>query len=248
MSALICQYCSHRDTAGHGKCMNCGAPLAAAGAQTTPRPEPATAPEPTPVAMIGTALRKFGEVVRDDAAVVRKEAEAVEHAVAHVPHPRWQWQAVAAVLGVMLVLGFFLIKSCSFSITPPTGIPMGSVTTALPAPLRTAASCQPMTDAGAAVERCVIGAADPMLAGAITAKRDLIFHARVVPRTTLNETVGQWRAAGATVVTDGAVFAAVSPSAAVQYANPSTGLLLDSGTFAGVAAARTFLSRSGLLP
>ncbi|MFE3445415.1 hypothetical protein ACFXNW_20495 [Nocardia sp. NPDC059180] len=247
MSALICQYCSHRDTGGHGKCMNCGAPLAATATPVQPEPEAPVAHEATPAAMIGTALRKFGEVVRDDAAVVRKEAAAIDHAV-HTPHPRWQWQAVAAVLAVMAVVGFFLVKSCSFSISPPTGVPLGSVTTALPTPLRTAASCQPMAGSGAVVERCVIGADDPLLSGAITAKRDLIFHARLVPRTTLNETVGQWRAAGATVMSDGAVFAAVSPSAAVQYANPSTGLLIDSGTFAGSAGARTFLSRSGLLP
>ncbi|NEW54299.1 hypothetical protein GV794_01255 [Nocardia cyriacigeorgica] len=247
MSSLICQYCSYRATGGEATCPNCGAPLTATAAPAKPEPAPTVAHEATSGAMLGTALRKFGEVVRDDAAVVGKEAAAVERAV-HEPHPRWQWQAVAAVLAVMAVLGFFLVKSCSFSISPPTGVPLGSVTTALPAPLRTAASCQPMAGSGAVVERCVIGAGDPLLNGAITAKRDLIFHARLVPRTTLNETVGQWRAAGATVVTDGSVFAAVSPSAAVQYANPSTGLLLDSGTFAGAASARTFLSRSGLLP
>lgn len=249
MSALICQYCSHRDNGGHATCTNCGAPLAMPNTSAaSARPEPAAAPDPSARALIGSTLRKVGEIVREDTAAVRKDAEAVEGAVAHAPHPRWQWQAVGGALVVLLVLGFLLARSCSVSISPPEGTAMGSAVMVLPAPLRAAAACQPMADSGVPVERCVVGARHPLLSGSITSGRDLIFHARLVPRTRLNETVGQWRSAGSTIVSDGAVFAAVSASAAVQYANPSTGLLLDSGTFAGSAGAREFLSRAGLLP
>ncbi|MBF6317725.1 hypothetical protein IU453_13240 [Nocardia cyriacigeorgica] len=248
MSALICQYCSHRDSGGHATCTNCGAPLTAPAAPAaTAGSQPSSAPQPSTRAMIGTTLRKVGEIVRDDAAAVRKDAEAVEHAVAHAPHPRWQWQAVGAAIVVLLVLGFLLARSCSVSIPPPEGTAMGSAVTVLPTPLRAAASCRPIAESGVPVERCVVAARHPMLSGSITSGRDLIFHARLVPRTRLNETVGQWRSAGSAVLADGAVFAALSASAAVQYANPSTGLLLDTGAFASSAGAREFLSRAGLL-
>lgn len=246
MVALICQYCSHRDSGGHATCPNCGAPLSAPATPAQAAVQPPASADPSARALIGSTLRKVGEIVRDDAAAVRKDAAAVEHAV-HTPHPRWQWQAAGGAIVVLLVLGFLLVRSCSVSISPPAGVPFGSAVTVLPAPLRAAATCQPMAESATPVERCVIGAKHPMLAGAITSGRDLVFHARLVPRPRLNETVGQWRSAGATVIADGAVFAAVSASAAVQYANPSTGLLLDSGTFAGTTGAREFLERAGLL-
>ncbi|WP_040793330.1 hypothetical protein [Nocardia paucivorans] len=176
-----------------------------------------------------------------------------ESAVRH-HHPKWQWNAAFAVLGLALVLlVFFMMRSCSLppptAMTGPGGLgPVGANdggAAALPGPLRTA-SCRSQGE-GTNIERCVIDAGDPLLFGGITGGRALTFQVQRVQPGQLTQTIQQWRTAGGTVVADGEVFAAISASSAVLFADTASGLRVDTGSFTDRAGAQTFLVRSGLL-
>ncbi|WP_280463019.1 hypothetical protein [Nocardia carnea] len=178
------------------------------------------------------------------------EAEAV--VAAH--HPKWQWRVAGGVaVAVLLVLAFLMVKSCALTappLTAPPGLggvsaPGGDPSAVLPGPLREAA-CRPHDETDG-VQSCVLAAGSPLLAGDITGGRALSFQVHSAQPAVLAQAIAQWRTASSEVVADGEVFAAISASSAVWYADTSTGLRLDTGAFAGSAAARTFLSRSGLL-
>ncbi|NKY59839.1 hypothetical protein [Nocardia flavorosea] len=93
----------------------------------------------------------------------------------------------------------------------------------------------------------MIAASDPLLSGGITGGGELLLRVQVVAPVELTQTVRKWRSTGGSVVSDGMVFASISASSSVLYADTDSGLRIDTGSFANKAAAQTFLSRSGLL-
>ncbi|MEU4839482.1 zinc ribbon domain-containing protein [Nocardia testacea] len=175
--------------------------------------------------------------------------------VVHKHHPKWQWRAAGGIaVAVLLVLAFLMVKSCTLTgppLTGPAGFgPGGPVAatdavSALPAPLRSA-SCRPHDETDG-VQSCVLDAGSPLLMGEITGGRQLAFQVQTAAPAALAQAIAQWRSAAGTVVTDGEVFAAISSSAAIWYADTQSGLRVDTGAFTDSAGARTFLVRSGLL-
>ncbi len=170
-------------------------------------------------------------------------------------HPKWQWRAAGGIaVAVLLVLAFLMVKSCTLSGPPligPSGFGGGGpasatdAVSALPGPLQTA-SCRPHEDTDG-VHSCVLDAGSPLLMGEITGGRPLAFQVQTAAPGSLAQAIAQWRSAGGSVVSDGAVFAAISASAAIWYADTQSGLRVDTGAFTDSAGARTFLIRSGLL-
>lgn len=170
-------------------------------------------------------------------------------------HPKWQWRAAGGIaVAVLLVLAFLMVKSCTLTGPPLTGPPgfgpggpavATDAVSALPAPLRSA-SCRPRDETDG-VQSCVLEAGSPLLMGEITGGRQLAFQVQTAAPGALTQAIAQWRSAAGTVVTDGEVFAAISSSAAIWYADTQSGLRLDTGAFTDSAGARTFLMRSGLL-
>ncbi|MGW1742639.1 hypothetical protein ACWCPQ_27970 [Nocardia sp. NPDC001965] len=169
-------------------------------------------------------------------------------------HPKWQWRAAGGIaVAVLLVLAFLMVKSCTLTgppLTGPSGFGGGPVAAtdavaALPGPLQTA-SCRPHDETDG-VQSCVLDAGSPLLMGEITDGRSLAFQVQTAAPAALTQAIAQWRAAGGSVVSDGDVFAAISASGAVWYADTQSGLRVDTGAFADSSGARTFLVRSGLL-
>ncbi|MEU1956361.1 hypothetical protein [Nocardia rhamnosiphila] len=170
-------------------------------------------------------------------------------------HPKWQWRAAGGIaVAVLLVLAFLMVKSCTLAGPPLTGpssfggggpVAATDAVSALPGPLRTA-SCRPHDETDG-VQSCVLDAGSPLLMGEISGGRQLAFQVQTAAPGALAQAVAQWRSAGGTVVADGEVFAAISASAAIWYADTQSGLRVDTGAFTDSAGARTFLIRSGLL-
>ncbi|MFI1461038.1 hypothetical protein [Nocardia carnea] len=155
-------------------------------------------------------------------------------------------------MAVLLVLAFLMVKSCALSAPPLTAPPglggvsaPGDPSAVLPGPLREA-TCRPHDETDG-VQSCVLAAGSPLLAGGITGGRALSFQVYSAQPVVLAQAIAQWRTASSEVVVDGEIFAAISASSAVWFADTSTGLRLDTGAFTGSAAARTFLAQSGLL-
>ena len=175
--------------------------------------------------------------------------------VVHKHHPKWQWRAAGGIaVAVLLVLAFLMVKSCTLTgppLTGPSGFGGGDpvaatdAVSALPGPLQTA-SCRPHEETEG-VQSCVLDAGSPLLMGEITDGRSLAFQVQTAAPGALTQAIVQWRSASGSVVSDGEVFAAISASAAVWYADTRSGLRVDTGAFADSAGARTFLMRSGLL-
>ncbi|GGL40683.1 zinc ribbon domain-containing protein [Nocardia jinanensis] len=170
-------------------------------------------------------------------------------------HPKWQWRAAGGVaVAVLLVLAFLMLKSCALTgppLTGPSGFGGGGPAaasdpvSALPDPLQSA-SCRPHDETDG-VQSCVLDAGSPLLMGEITGGRSLAFQVQAAAPGALTQAIAQWRSAGGSVVADGEVFAAISASAAIWYADTESGLRVDTGAFSDTAGARTFLIRSGLL-
>ncbi|WP_280406735.1 zinc ribbon domain-containing protein [Nocardia carnea] len=184
---------------------------------------------------------------------LRSRIAGEAHAVVDVHHPKWQWRAAGGIaVAVLLVLGFLMVKSCALT-APPLSAPPGlgglsapgDPLAVLPGPLREA-TCRPPDRTGG-VHSCVLAADSPLLAGGITGGRALSFQVHSAQPAVLAQAIAQWRTASSEVVADDEVFAAISASSAVWFADPDSGLRLDTGAFAGFTAARTFLARSGLL-
>lgn len=177
--------------------------------------------------------------------------------VVHRHHPKWQWRAAAGVaVAALLVLAFLMVRSCALTppaLTGPAGLAgpaagpavAADALSALPGPLR-AASCRPHEETEG-VHSCVLAADSPLLMGGITGGRGLAFQVQAADPGPLAQAIAQWRSAGGDVVVDGKVFAAISASAALWYADTTSGLRVDTGAFASSSGARTFLARSGLL-
>ncbi|MGW5388341.1 hypothetical protein [Nocardia sp. NPDC003963] len=185
---------------------------------------------------------------------VRKHLVDETETVVHKHHPKWQWRAAGGIaVAVLLVLAFLMVKSCTLNgppLTGPAGFGGGPVAAtdavaALPGPLQTA-SCRPHDETDG-VQSCVLDAGSPLLMGEITGGRPLAFQVQTAAPGALTQAITQWRSAAGTVVTDGEVFAAISASAAIWYADTQSGLRVDTGAFSDSAGARTFLVRSGLL-
>ncbi|MEV5840110.1 hypothetical protein [Nocardia sp. NPDC052112] len=230
VAELVCEYCSHRNIGNPAQCGHCGAPLSAVHRLSglTGHAEQAVA---------GAAVATERVAAGAEHAVVGAGKVAAEH------HPRWQWvSAIGAVVATVLGLSFAVVRSCS---TPLAAMPDMGVDQALPAQLRAATSCQQVDST---TENCVIKAADPLLAGGIAGGKDLTLTVALDPPARRADTVRNWRTAGGTVVADGAVFVAITPTATLRYANTLVGLRVETGAFSGRAAAQTFMARSGLTP
>ncbi|TLF55303.1 hypothetical protein [Nocardia cyriacigeorgica] len=250
-SELICQYCAHRESAPSPRCGNCGAPLSAVTVTAQPQAEPGpSGPTADSKSIGGTAARweataehAAGKAVGEAVGVTRAVSTRIEEMAGR--HPAWQWRAVAAVgVAALVFIVVLMTRSCSMPL--PAGGPTGAdgVGGAV-AELRAAATCQ-RAESDPSSDRCVLDAGSSLLWGEITAGRDLIFTIRTVSPDRAETTVAQWRGAGGMVVADDAVFAAISSSAAIRYADTRAGLVLETGAFAGSSAAQTFLARSGL--
>ncbi|MEC3920224.1 hypothetical protein [Nocardia sp. CDC160] len=115
----------------------------------------------------------------------------------------------------------------------------------LPAMLGAVTTCDRPGPAGS-VDRCVIAASEPLLAGGIAGNQELDCYVQVERPDQVASTIRKWRATGAKVVSDGKVFVAIGPSDNVWYADTRTGLEIETGTFVGSAAALAFVVRAGL--
>ncbi|GAA5104330.1 hypothetical protein GCM10023319_72980 [Nocardia iowensis] len=156
----------------------------------------------------------------------------------------WRLRTALAGLLVLAMAVILVVGARSFPLRPL--VPgENSALAALPPQLSAAASCQRLTDADDA-DRCVVHAADLLLAGGLTGGRDLTFYVQVSPSDRLAEIIDRWRAAAGAIVSGGPVFVAIGPSNTVWYANTRTGVHLDTGTFASRSSAQTFVARSGL--
>ncbi|MGI5220906.1 hypothetical protein [Nocardia sp. CA-290969] len=184
---------------------------------------------------------------------LRKHLVGEAEAVVRAHHPKWQWRAAGGIaVAVLLVLAFLMVKSCALT-APPLSAPPGftgpaasaDVLGLLPESLR-AADCLPHSETEG-VQSCSLTADSALLAGGITGGRTLVFQVQSASPGPLAQAIAQWRTAGSAVLADGEVFAAVSASSAVWFADTTSGLRVDTGAFANEAGARTFLARSGLL-
>lgn len=246
MAGLSCRYCGH--PVDGALCVHCGAPAplpdrTAGPAVGSPDPpvrhdEPGHGRVPDPRTVAGSVL-----------GAVRSRLVPEAEQLVRTPHPAWQWRVAGGVLVIALILlAVLMIRSCSLP-GPPGGFANPGLVEgpgpALPGPLASAA-CEPR-DPATGIERCVVSAGDPLLSGGITGGRELLLRVQIVAPAELTRTVGQWRAAGGDVVSDGPVFVSISAASAVLYADTGSGLRIDTGAFVDEAAAQTFLSRSGLL-
>ncbi|WP_330232492.1 hypothetical protein OHA40_08375 [Nocardia sp. NBC_00508] len=227
---LVCQYCGNRNTGADSRCTHCGAPLRAAVNEVKSVAE--------------------GKLPHQLAGVAEKVGAEAEKAVAETKkivgrsYPLWQWRAVGIGILVMIVAAVLGARSCSMPLPsmPRTDTPAQ----AMPDQLRSAAVCQPLDDSGRG-EKCVIAAGHPMLFGGIAGGRDLTFYAELMQPNQLADTISRWRSARGAALVDGPVYAAIGPSATVWYADTRVGLRVETATFAGQVAAKTFVSRAGLV-
>ncbi|MDE1673369.1 MULTISPECIES: hypothetical protein [Nocardia] len=219
---LVCQYCSHRNTGADSRCSHCGAPLRAAADKAKSAVEKVPAQVAEAAEKVGAGTKRFVDKT----------------------YPRWQWQALGVGLLVLIVAAVFGVRSCSLSLPSISGAT--TPVQAMPDTLRSAATCQRL-DAGGQGEKCVVAAGHPMLFGGIAGGRDMIFYVELAQQDRLADSISRWRGSGGVALVDGPVYAAIGPSATVWYADTRTGLRLETGTFAGRAAAQTFMSRAGLV-
>lgn len=220
-AAAVCDYCLHRSSGGESRCPHCGAPLrelAAAAAAVERVVADATTPTP------GVA------------------AEAPKSGATDLLALWVQWRVALAGLAALLAVVFTVIRCCSPDL-PAIGQPTAHET--LPESLRAASNCGAAASQGASVQ-CVIPAGDTLLFGSITGGRDLSFSMQTEDSTRLAEDIRRWRAAGPSVISDGSVFVAIGPSAAVWFADTRTGVRVETGAFTSRAGAQAFLIRSGL--
>lgn len=244
--SLICQYCSHHNNGADPRCGHCGAPLPAPAA---PGPGPHSILGDTAKAVAGTAKMAVGAEHIVAAAAGPAVAEAEKGFVAElrtlVEHRLGQTSWRVALVGIVLliVLGALIIRSCGSAV--PT---LGQLdpTDALPALLRSAATCQQSGGAQPG-DDCVVQASNPLLLGNITGGAPLKFSVQIQQTGQISQTVAAWRAAGPVVLADGSVFVAIGPSYAAWYADTRTGLRIETGGFTDRAAARNFLARAGLI-
>ncbi|MEV5652500.1 hypothetical protein AB0L57_29985 [Nocardia sp. NPDC052254] len=253
ISESICRYCNHRNGDSESRCAHCGAPLPAVGhgvghALLSDAEELAGRAGRLVTGSAHAAEKVEAEIGKAGEGV-RKVAGEAEKGFAALTLPVLGWKGVFVVIAGLLVLVVVVIRSCSIDMPSPIGelAPVGQLTPveSLPDQIRTVSSC---SRAGTGdVDNCVIAAEQPLLAGAITGGRALTFTVREDPPADLTAVVSGWRAAGGTVVADGAVFIGVGPSATVRYADTRTGLRIETAAFANRAGAQTFLYRSGLV-
>ncbi|MEV6280152.1 hypothetical protein [Nocardia sp. NPDC051832] len=222
MSESTCEYCGHRNPAPTTKCGDCGAPLSV-GAGRAAAAEPGDSAAQPGAARAEGRKRRIGQRLG------------------------WQWAAVLGGTVLTVLTGVFVARSCSIELAPPDLLPGHSAAgpEKLPGPLRGAVSCAPLNVE--TMQKCVIRAANPLLAGGITGGRDLTLYVQTGAADQLAAAIERWRGSGATVVTDGAVFAAIGRSATLHVAHTGNRLQLETGTFSDRKGAQVFLARSGFL-
>ncbi|GAB2452746.1 hypothetical protein [Nocardia tengchongensis] len=231
MSVLhsLCQYCQHRSSGAESTCAHCGAPL-----------EPAAAHSGLPGLrkVVADAERVAARAAGGAVAEVGKTVTGVERTARSL---LTRYPAALAGIVVLAVFAFAILRWCS-----PALLPLGTTSPAglLPASLRVALSCP--DSAAADADQCVLSAHDALLAGGLSRGRDLSLTIRVVSQDRMTADIGRWRAAGASIVSDGAVFASIAPTMALWYADTRTGLRIETAPFADQSAARTFLRRAAL--
>lgn len=224
LSQLICQYCAHRNDGTKSQCAHCGGPLTAKAEKVIEA-----------VAQVGLPLaaKALPEVGKNLPGVLSKIGGAI------------QWQAVVAALGIVGVLAAAALHSCSASPFPGhLGAPAAGVD-GLPAALRSASVCTPF-DAARKIDKCVVTANDPLLAGGITGGQDLSYYRQADSADQIAAAVARWRADGGTIVSDAPRFISIGPSANVRFADAGNGVQVETGTFTGRTAAQTFLLRAGM--
>ncbi|BCK57264.1 hypothetical protein NWFMUON74_50360 [Nocardia wallacei] len=265
LSHLICQYCSHRNSGADSRCAHCGAPLSAAAhpghAGHPGAPEHAEHPAGQQFStMTGRLLNGAEHAAADVAKTAEGAGKEVASDAAKIITERlasMSWRTAVAILVAMVILAIVVMRSCSGSapdlssvggLGGADGVLGGgsSSAEALPEPLRGAAKCRSADPSGAS-ESCVVEANSALLSGGITGGRALTVSVQREQPNRVADTIARWRAAGATTVADGTVFAAVGPSSTVMYADSRSGLRLETGAFTDRSGARTFLQRSGLL-
>ncbi|MFI6361142.1 hypothetical protein ACIBG0_00185 [Nocardia sp. NPDC050630] len=236
VAELVCQYCSHRNAGNPAQCGHCGAPLPAVHRLSS------LTRHPEQVERVVAGAERAAAATESVVAGAENAVAGAEKLAAQ-QYPRWQWgAAIAAVVATVVGLGFTVVRSCS---TPLASMPDMGIEQALPGQLRAAATCQRVDST---TENCVVPAADPLLAGGITGGKDLTLSVALDPPQRRADTVRNWRTAGGTVLADGVVFIAISPTATLRYANTLVGLRVETGSFNGRAAAQTFMARAGLTP
>ncbi|MBF6175631.1 hypothetical protein [Nocardia blacklockiae] len=246
---LICQYCSHRNAGAEARCAHCGAPLSG-------EPQPAARPA---MSEAGRLLNGAEHVAADVAKTAESAGKELTSDAAKIITERlasMSWRTAAAILVAMVIGALLLMHSCGGTPELPSMGQLGggagalgggsSSGAGLPDPLRGAASCR-SADPSGTTESCVVEASSTLLAGGITGGRALTVSVQREQSNRLPDTIARWRAAGATTVADGTVFAAVGPSGTVWYADSASGLRLETSAFSNQSGARTFLQRSGLL-
>ncbi|WP_067477308.1 hypothetical protein [Nocardia amamiensis] len=234
---LVCEYCGHRNTGADSRCGHCGAPLRA------PRDAVESGTEGRLHHQVAGPAEKLGGGTEKAVGQAEKAVGEAKKIVGK-SYPLWQWRAAGIGILVMIVAAVLGARSCSMDL--PSMTRGDTPAQAMPGLLRSAASCQAL-DATGRGEKCVIGANNPMLFGGIAGGRDLTFYSELVGPEQLADSISRWRNARAVVLVDGPVYVAISPSATVWYADTRAGLRLETGTFAGQAAAKTFASRAGLV-
>lgn len=241
MSLTTCSYCSAERDAAERRCGNCGAPLRQAIelVSSPVREDSGANSEPSPVSVWEQRFPAAYQMARMGLGLPAALAGIVAVAIAGL--------AVVYALGS----GNPMPRPPASALqgaAPPGAASSGSAQNAfalLPGALASAATC--WGDAPDGGDRCVISAGDPFLHENPAANGDLTFTVTLSTKDGLANIINQWRAGGGTVIEDGTEFAEIGPSATVMYASTTTGLHLDTSSFASRAAAQTFLTRSGLV-
>lgn len=218
---LVCAYCGHLLAEGVSHCEHCLAPV---------RHDRKHKPEVKEAAVKPAAARK-------------EEREVAEHhepsAKAHSRFP--SWLGPFAFFVIMVIVAIIAVSWHGPShprheYTDPVAI--------LPPALRDNAQChQPTPDH---TVDCTVRATNMLLRPDLSGGRDLTVHAQILPQDQAAATVSTWRDQGGEIVLNGKVFTAIGRSQQVEYANPATGLILETTTFPTLSAARAFVSRAGL--
>lgn len=229
MSLITCGYCAAERNAAEHRCGNCGAPLKQAVDRSSSPSSPVGHDSGAELSPVTVWERWFPSIY----AMVRSGLG---------------WPAALAGIIAVAVAGLAVVFTLGTATHVPRPRPPTSaqnVLALLPTTLASAATCWGDAPDGGA--RCVISAGDPFLLGIPAARGDLTFTIAQSTKVGLASVIDGWRADGGTVIEDGPEFAAIGPSATVLYASTTTGLRLDTASFANQTAAQTFLTRAGLV-
>jgi hypothetical protein len=252
LGRLVCEYCGRQNSGRAGNCAHCGAPLVehvvhaaeAEGKHVLGNVERNAVP---------IAAAAAGEVVDK---VVTSEGKELRTSLV--------WLAVAAGLVLLVVFGH-RFGGKLFSEAGSALAPVAADAGQLPGMLHDAAQCASAASSGQSSggqyddnsstttdfttqKQCVIHPSDPVLSG-LSAGRPVTLTVRRIPHGDAGAAAAAAvRSSGQTIEDDSFAIIATDSSAAVHYFSPASGLRIDTTTFSSIDAARTFLTRTGLLP